>query len=453
MPNLYKVAIVGRINVGKSTLFNKLANNKKAITSAVAGTTRDRNYTICSWKDLDFELIDTGGMEKTTGDDIDQQISQQAKLAIDEADLILMVVDTKTGLMAADIELAKEFKKIKKSVILVANKADNNKLRNNVAEFYKLNLDEPWPVSAANGVGTGDLLDEVVKKLKRLPKKKVSKTVDEKRTAIRVAIVGKPNVGKSSIINAILGETRTIVSAQPHTTRDSQDIEFDFEGKKIIFVDTAGMRRQSKRSKDAFEKQSVAQSLLSIKKADLILLVTDVNKRLSWQDKHLIDEANAYGVGIIILANKWDLIPDKETDTVQEFQKYYQRFFPFISWAPLIFTSATEKIRIKKILTTILSVFEEKNRFISENALDKLLKKIVKRHKPSRGKGINHPYIYSLKQLYTNPPTFAIKINFKADLHDSYLRFIEKNLRYKFGFMGVPVKIHVKKSQNVQDKN
>ena len=374
MSDLYKVAIVGRINVGKSTLFNKLANSKKAITSAVAGTTRDRNYTLCSWKDLDFHLIDTGGLEETTGDDIDQQIGQQARQAIDEADLILMVVDIKTGLMAADIELAKEFKRFKKQVILVANKADNNKLRQSTAEFYKLSLDKPWPVSAANGSGTGDLLDEVVKRLKGTPKKKVKKSFDDTETVIRVAIVGKPNVGKSSIINAILGEKRVIVSPIPHTTRDSQDIEFRFEDKKIMFVDTAGMRRKSKRSKDAFEKQSVDQSLKSIKKSDLIVLVTDVNKRLSWQDKHLIDEANEVGAGIIILANKWDTIPDKQTDTVQEFENYYKRFFPFISWAPLLFTSATQKIRIQRLLSTILTVFEEKNRVINENALDKLLK-------------------------------------------------------------------------------
>ena len=298
MSNLYKVAIVGRINVGKSTLFNKLANSKKAITSTVAGTTRDRNYTLCSWKDLDFDLIDTGGLEKTTGDDIDQQISHQAKLAIDEADLVLMVIDTKTGLMPADIELAKQFKKAKKPLLLIANKADNNKLRQSIAEFYKLNLGKPWPVSAASGVGTGDLLDEIVKRLKKIPKKKVKTSVDEDIPVIRVAIVGKPNVGKSSLINAILGEERVIVSSTPHTTRDSQDIEFNFEGQKIILIDTAGMRRQSRRSKDAFEKQSVEQSLLSIKKSDLIVLVTDVSKRLSWQDKHLIEEANEVGTGI-----------------------------------------------------------------------------------------------------------------------------------------------------------
>ncbi|MCD4760646.1 ribosome biogenesis GTPase Der [bacterium] len=452
MSNLYKVAIVGRVNVGKSTLFNKLISNRKAITSTVAGTTRDRNYAVCSWKDIDFSLIDTGGLERQSDDNIDAQIIEQSQLAIKEADLLLLLVDVKTGLMPADIELAKQFKKSKTPVLLVANKADNNKLRQQVADFYKLNIGDPWPVSAANGTGTGDLLDEVVVALKKIKNKKRKKEVDDNEKIIRTAVVGKPNVGKSSIINAILGEKRIIVSSTPHTTRDSQDIEFLFEGQKIVFMDTAGMRRQSKKTADAFEKQSVTQSLQSVKKADIMILVTDVSKRLSWQDKHLIDEANQAGTGIIILANKWDLIEEKTTDTIKEFENYYKKFFPFISWAPLLFSSAKEKIRINKILKTVVKVYTEKNKVITDNALDKLLKKIIRKHKPSRGKGTQHPYIYSLKQLHTNPPTFAIKMNFKADLHSSYLRFIENNLRYKFGFEGSPIHIRVLKSQNVQDK-
>ncbi|MBT4516738.1 MAG: ribosome biogenesis GTPase Der [Candidatus Komeilibacteria bacterium] len=452
MASLYKIAIVGRVNVGKSTLFNRLISDQKAITSRVAGTTRDRNYAVCSWKDMDFSLIDTGGLERQSDDDIDQQIIEQAQVAIKEADLLLFVVDTKTGIMPADLELAKEFKKNKKPIILVANKTDNNKLRQHTADFYKLNFDKPWPISAINGVGTGDLLDEVVVRLKKLKKKKRLKEAPVDEKIIRVAVVGKPNVGKSSIINAILGEQRVIVSATAHTTRDSQDIEFIFEGQKIVFVDTAGMRRHSQKSADAFEKQSVDQSIESIKKSDIAILVTDVSKKLTWQDKHMIDEANEAGVGLVILANKWDMITDKTTDTVKEFDMYYKRFFPFIKWAPVIYSSATKKIRIKKILDSVIAIYGEKNKVISENALDKLLKAIVKRHKPSRGKGTKHPYIYSLKQLRTNPPIFAIKIDFKADLHDSYLRFIENNLRYKFGFEGTPIHIRVLKSQNTKDK-
>jgi len=452
MANLYKVAIVGRVNVGKSTLFNRLISDQKAITSHIAGTTRDRNYAICSWKDMDFSLIDTGGLERQSGDDIDEQIIQQAQIAIKEADLLLFVVDTKAGIMLTDLELAREFKKKKQPIILVANKTDNNKIRQYTVDFYKLNLAKPWPISAINGVGTGDLLDEVVAQLKKLKKKKRAKVVSLDEKVIRVAVVGKPNVGKSSIINAILGEQRVIVSATAHTTRDSQDIAFTFEGQKIIFVDTAGIRRRSKKSADAFEKQSVDQSIKTIIKTDIAILMTDVNTKLSWQDKHLLEKANEAGVGLIIVANKWDLIPEKTIDTVKKFEMYYKSFFPFIKWAPIIFASATKKIRIKKILDSVVSIYAEKNKIIAENTLDKFLKNIVKKHKPSRGKGTKHPYIYSLKQLRSNPPVFAIKIDFKADLHRSYLRFIENNLRYQFGFAGTPIYIRVLKSQNAKDR-
>lgn len=451
MPNLYKVAIVGRVNVGKSTLFNKLIAKKKAIISNTAGTTRDRNYAVCSWRDLDFYLIDTGGLEDPEVSTMNQNISEQALLATEEADLILFVVDSKEGLMPQDLEVAKQLKKNKKNIILVANKADNNRLRESIAEFYKLGLEDPLPVSSTSGSGTGDLLDSVVKTLKKIPKNKLRKAVHEKDFGIKVAIVGKPNVGKSSIINAILGEKRLIVSSTPHTTRDAQDIQIVFNKQKITLIDTAGIRRQTKKSKNNFEKESVAQSIKSIQNADIAILVTDVSKKLTWQDKKLINEATDAQTGLVILANKWDLIENKDTDTISEFTKYYQRFFPFISWVPIIFTSAKEKLRLNRILKYIVNIYEEKNKTISENALDKLLKSIVKKHKPSRGKGTNHPYIYSLKQLSTNPPKFAIKINFKADLHDSYLRFIENNLRYKFGFEGVPIKIVVTKSQNVKD--
>lgn len=451
MANLYKVAIVGRVNVGKSTLFNRLISNQKAITSSVAGTTRDRNYAICAWKDLEFELIDTGGLERQSDDDIDAQIISQAKMAIQEADLLLFVVDTQNGLMPNDIELAKEFKKYKKDIILAANKADNNRGRLAISEFYKLNLDKPWPISAINGVGTGDLLDEIVRVLKNTKKSKVAKTQKENESSIKIAIIGKPNAGKSSLINAILGEERTIVSSTPHTTRDSQDISFYFNKQKIILVDTAGIRRRSKKSSDPFEKQSIEQSFETLKKADIAILVTDVSEKLSWQDKHLIERVNEEGLGLIILANKWDLIPDKTTNTVNEYIQYYQRFFPFIKWAPLIFSSTIKKTNFNKILEKLVLIYQEKNKSIPDNALDKLLKQVIRRHKPSRGKGTKHPYIYSLKQIRTNPPTFAIKMNFKAELHDSYLRFIENSLRRKFGFDGVPIKIRVIKSQNTLD--
>lgn len=452
MPSLYKVAIVGRVNVGKSTLFNRLISNDKAITSHVAGTTRDRNYARCSWQDLDFSLIDTGGLERQSNDDIDRQIIEQAQIAIKEADLLIFVVDVKTGIMSTDTKLAKDFKKAKKPIILAVNKTDNNSARQYLSDFYKLNLGTPYPISAINGVGTGDLLDEVVGKLKTIKNKKRIKEAAAEEKMIRVAIVGKPNVGKSSIVNAILGQERVIVSPVAHTTRDSQDIEFDFGGQKMILVDTAGMRRQSKKTIDPFEKQSIEQSIQSIKKSDIAILVTDAFSKLTWQDKHLIEEARKSGAGLIILANKWDLIPDKTTDTAKKFENYYKNFFPFITWAPIIFSSATKKMRIQKILESIVAIYQEKHKYINDNALDKLLKSMVKKHKPSRGKGTKYPYIYHLKQLRTNPPVFAIKIDFKSDIHHSYLRFIENNLRYKFGFVGTPIHIRVIKTQNIKDK-
>ena len=365
MPKLYKVAIIGRVNVGKSTLFNRLIENKKAITSTVAGTTRDRNYATCSWRNLDFQLIDTGGLEgKEKG--MDKEIKKQALLAIEEADLILLVVDTKSGIMPFDNELALMIKESKKPSLVVANKTDNNIIRQTVEEFYKLGLDKPWPISATTGIGTGDMLDEIVDKLLKTKKVRRRHIAISKEKIIKVAIVGRPNVGKSSLINAFLGEKRLIVSSRAHTTRDSQDIELTFEKQKLVLVDTAGMRRQSKKAIDSFEKQSVMQSLKNIQKADIVVLVTDSSKKLTWQDKHILDKTMETGAGIMILANKWDLIEDKTTDTVQEFTEYYKKFFPFISWAPLIFCSAKDKTRLKKILSTITQIYSEKSKKITE---------------------------------------------------------------------------------------
>jgi len=453
MPNLYKVAIVGRVNVGKSSLFNRLISQKKALTSSVRGTTRDRNYAICSWQDLDFYLIDTGGLEKETGDDIEKQIIEQAFTAIKEADLVLMVVDVRTGIMATDKEISQLLKKQKKLTVLVANKADNNKQRQDTGNFYQLGLGQAYPVSASNGIGSGDLLDIIVDNLKKIKKSKKTKSLPEEDKGIKVAMIGKPNVGKSSLINAMIGEKRAIISSQPHTTRDSQDVHFEWKGERITLIDTAGMSRKRNRPVDAFERQSVDQSALSLKKADIVLIVTDVSKKLSWQDKHIIDEATSAGRGIIMIANKWDLIPDKDTQTAKKYIDYYHSYFPFINWAPILFCSATEKVNMKEILKTVLEVYENKNKTINDTGLNRLLKDTIKKHRPSRGKGTNYPYLYSLKQIKTNPPTFLLKMNFKADLHDSYLRFLENNLRYKFGFMGSPIKIIITKSENAQDKN
>ena len=449
-----RVVIIGRVNVGKSTLFNKLISAPKAIVSPIAGTTRDRNYASGQWRGLSFDLIDTGGFnDSRQKDEIDQQILEQSIVALQEADVILLVVDARTGPVTDDKKLLKYIAKYPGQKILVVNKVDSNKWRSQTSEFYKLNLTEQCLVSAANGIGTGDLLDKIVELLKNNPAKKLKKskniTADaEPAKEIKVAVVGKPNVGKSSLINAILGEKRLIVSAQPHTTRDAQDIAILWKNSKIILVDTAGLRRHSKKSPRILEKQAADQSIHSIHQADITILVTDVAEKLSWQDKHLIDEISSSRQGLLILANKWDLITDKESNYYLD---YYRRFFSFAKWVPIMFTSTAKHLKLKNILDLILAINEEKHRVITDNALSKLLLDIVKRHKPTKGKGTKHPYIYSLRQIGANPPQFAIKTNFKATLHESYLRFIENSLRHKFGFQGVPIRIIVQKSQNPHD--
>lgn len=437
MSHLPKVAIVGRVNVGKSTLFNRLISQPKAITSQTAGTTRDRNYDTSHWQGIDFYLIDTGGLEVSPQSNINKQINSQIQLAMDEADLIILVVDAKSGVMPDDKNFAQLLQNLEKPIVLAVNKSDNLRLRQSLSEFYKLNLGTPHPVSATNGSGTGDLLDEVVSHLKNI---KIKKAKSEKIRAIKIAIVGKPNVGKSSLINAILGQNRLITDSEPHTTRDAQDVEIIFNKQPIIFVDTAGWRRSlHKKPMNAFEILSVKQSINAIKKSDITILVTDASQKLSWQDKHLASEALESQSGLIILANKWDLIKNKTEKTSQEFTYYYKKFFPFLSWAPLLFTSSITRARLQTVLETAVLIYNEKNKIINDNALDKFLKKIIKRNKPNS-------FIQSLKQIKTNPPQFIVTIGFKAYLPDAYLRFIENNLRYKFGFIGTPLKIDIKKN-------
>ncbi len=453
MANLYKVAIVGRTNVGKSTLFNRLISHQKAITSRESGTTRDRNYSVCSWTGLDFILVDTAGLEEENNIEIEEQIQKQAIMAVEEADLVLFVVDTVNGVMPDDKLAAKMLKKQKKTTLLVANKADTNRLRQQTSDFFRLGFGEPIPVSAKSGSGCGDLLDEIVKTLLANKKKSKLRIAPPEAKTIKVTLFGQPNVGKSSVINALLGQERLIVSPMAHTTRDNQDILINYHGQHLTFVDTAGLRKKSKRLSNIFEKLSTKQSIKSIEKSNITILVTDVSQPLNRQDKNLLKLAVDAGKGIIILANKWDLIENKDTNTINTFNKYYRDFFPFVTWAPVLFTSATSKTHLSKLLPLILEIWENMNKTIDENTLDKLLKNSVKQHKPSRGKGTKHPYIYNLKQLDTNPPIFSIKVDFKSDLHFSYFRFLENQLRYKFDFNGVPIVIRKQKTQNIKDKN
>lgn len=455
---LSTVVIVGRINVGKSMLFNRLTESGRALVSDVEGTTRDYNVGQVSWRNKTFEIIDTGGINIETlknsiqallpgkkslkilqEDIIEKEIVKQTKLAMEKADLILMVTDGQAGLMPEDKELALVLKKIKKPIFLVSNKVDSQKYANNLNEFYKLGLGKPWPVSAANGSGTGDMLDELIKKV-RGQKGRPKVETDEK--ALKVAIIGKPNVGKSSLLNAILGEERVIVSPIPHTTREPQDTKIVFQGQKIEIIDTAGLRKKAKIER-GLEKLATRRSLNLIKSADIIIFVTEADKPLTVQDLHLAGMIKDAGAGIIFAANKWDLITDKTEKTDAKFLKYYQRHFPFLSFAPLIFISAQSGKNVNKILDLVMAVNNQRKKIIEQEKLDEILKTLVKKQHPAQAKGQKPPRLIGLKQVKSNPPQFNLIIGLRDSVHFSYLRFIENQLRDRFDFTGVPIHLNV----------
>lgn len=444
---LPRVVIVGRANVGKSTLFNRLIEKDKALISKIAGTTRDRNVDRVYWRDQEFELIDTGGLDidqKKAGL-IEKLIVVQAKKAIHEADLILFLIDAKEGVLPTDKNLAKEIIKqqLKNKTLLIGNKADSLKWRQTAGELYQLNLGEPIMISAANSSGVGDLLDQIINRLPKIIS--ATKTDAENEKIIKVAIVGKPNVGKSSLVNSILGEERLIVTDIPHTTREAHDLEFIYQNQKFIIIDTAGLRKKGKINPKSLEKKSVKKSINAISQADVVVLVTEVQKKIDTQDKKITQIILTESKPVMIVANKWDLIPDKDTTTVNQYKKYYQSQFPYLWWAPLIFTSAKESQRTKKILDLIIIIDRAKRTIISESQLDKFLKSKIKQHRPTRGRGLKNPYLYKIEQITTNPPRFFIYVNDPGILHFSYLRFIQNHLRDKFNLIGTPIQIEVKK--------
>lgn len=445
---LPKIAIIGRANVGKSTLFNRIIEKQKAITSKISGTTRDTNSEIGEWRGQEFELIDTGGMDieiiEHTDQKIAKEIVKQAEQSAQKADLVLFVIDASTGAVASDRELLKKIKKQipADKVIFVANKAEtarNNKYDNSI---FKLGLGEPNYISAASGSGVGDLLDLI---LEKLPKEKIN--IKEHGTdlpEIKIAFLGRPNVGKSSLLNSILGEERVIVSDIAHTTRESHDIKFDYQGHRFTIIDTAGIRRQAKVS-GQLEKKSVQKSLEAIEQCDIAILVTEVQKKIDTQDKKITQAILESGKSVIIVANKWDLIPDKETNTINEYVDYYRLSFPYLWWAPIMFLSAKEHLRTKKLLDLAIEIKHSRETTISDSALDKFLKSKIKQHRPSRGKGLKNPYIYEIKQIKNNPPKFLIYVNDPKILHFSYIRFLQNNLREKFNIIGTPLQIELKK--------
>ncbi|MBI5622112.1 ribosome biogenesis GTPase Der [Candidatus Falkowbacteria bacterium] len=454
MKKLPTVALIGRTNVGKSTLFNRLIGQRKALTSPEAGTTRDRNIGVVEWRDKEFYLVDTGGLdlgylpktklpkklkltERVNPDDlIETNIVKQATIAIKQADFIIMVVDGAVGLQVEDQTVRNILRKSGKSHLLLANKIDRQSQRHDIWQFSRLGLGQAIPVSAITGVGTGDMLDSVIKKLK------FSRGQPEPiPPKIKVAIMGQPNVGKSSLLNSILGEERVIVSPIAHTTREAQDIDFAYHDKHFTLIDTAGIRRRAK-IRPGVEKAGVTDSLHSLQAADVALLILDVSKDLSVQDAKIAREITDGNVGLIIVANKWDLIADKKTGAELTFTKYFQRYFPALAWAPVIFVSAKSGQRVKKILDLAIDITAAREQRVPDKELEILLKRSIKRHLPAQSKGNIHPYIYGLSQTSINPPRFVLLIHPKAEIHKSYVRYLENQIRQDFGFIGTPIIVH-----------
>ena len=427
------VAIIGKPNVGKSTFFNYIVGSRISIVEDTPGVTRDRVYAETNWRGRNFTVVDTAGIEPESEDIIISQMREQAKIAIDIADVIIFLTDVKQGVTAADQEIALMLKKSKKPVVLVCNKADNmSKDRNDIYEFYNLGVGEPYPVSAANALGIGDVLDAIYDKF---PEQQEGEDEDDK---IKVAVIGKPNVGKSSLINKILGENRTIVSSIAGTTRDAIDTEYENQYGKYVLIDTAGIRRKSKVT-ESIEKFSIMRTLLAIERADVCLMMIDANEGVTEQDAKIAGEAHEAGKGIIIVVNKWDEY-EKETGTLEKYKKEVYNKLSYLSYAPIIFISAKTGQREDKLFSMINHVAEQNAMRISTAVLNQVINEAIALVQPPTDKGKRLKILYGT-QASTKPPTFVIFVNNKELFHFSYERYLVNQIRKEFGLEGTPVRI------------
>lgn len=430
------VAIVGRPNVGKSHLFNRLVGKRISIVEDTPGITRDRLYAECEWAGHNFDLVDTGGIEPNTKNEMLLFMREQAQIAIDTADVIIFVCELKTGVTAADEDVAKMLQRSGKPLVLCVNKADTiGELDPNVYEFYSLGMGDPIPVSAVHGHGTTELLDEVIKHFGE------KETVSDEFEGIKVAVVGKPNVGKSSLVNFILGEKRTIVSDIPGTTRDSVDGYVNNEYGNYLFIDTAGLRRKS-RVKDSIEYFSVLRAKLAIDRSDVCLLMIDAEEGASEQDTKIAGLIQDAGKACIILVNKWDLIT-KETNTMEEERKKIYEVLSFMRYAPILFVSVKEGTRVRDIFELINEVYSESRKRVSTGLVNEVLGDAVIRLQPPSDKG-RRLKLYYMTQTAVAPPGFVIFCNKIELFHFSYRRYIENRIREAFGFKGNPIRIIIK---------
>ena len=425
------VAIVGRPNVGKSTLFNRIAGERISIVEDTPGVTRDRIYADAEWLDHHFTLIDTGGLEPDSDDMMLKHMYSQAEIAISSADVILFVVDVRTGMTDMDMQVANILRKADKPVVLAVNKVDDlAKYGMQVYEFYSLGLGDPFGVSGGQMIGLGDLLDEVVK---HFPADKDDSAEDD---AIKVAIIGKPNVGKSSLVNRILGENRVIVSDVAGTTRDAIDSEYELNGQKYVFIDTAGMRRKAK-IKESIEKYSIIRAVAAVERADVCILMINAVEGITEQDTKVAGIAHEAGKAVIIAVNKWDLI-EKDNHTMNKFLKDIDTEFKYLSYAPRIFISAATGQRATKLFELITMVSENNSRRIATGMLNDVLIEAMAMNQPPAEKG-KQLRIYYMTQVSVKPPTFVLFVNDTELLHFSYKRYLENQLRDAFGFVGTPI--------------
>jgi GTP-binding protein len=438
------VAIVGRPNVGKSTLFNRVVGQRLAITHEVPGTTRDRLYAEAEWNGVTFILVDTAGLEvqssklkaqKTLGNDLMAQVRAQAQIAIAEADVILFLVDVKDGLTASDEEVAQVLRRTAKPVLLAVNKAESQARREVAVEFYALGLGELYPISALHGTGTGDLLDQVVGAFPM-------EEEEEELEAVKIAIVGRPNVGKSSLLNKILGQERSIVHDVPGTTRDAIDTQLEWEGESLVLIDTAGIRRKGSIQRGV-EKYSVLRALRAINRADVVLLLIDAVEGATAQDAHIAGYILEEAKSVVVVVNKWDLV-EKDTYTMQIYVEHVYTVLRFLDYVPMLFISALTGQRVDQVLPTALRVQDARLIRISTAELNRILQEAVARHSPPSKAGKRLKFYYAT-QARVDPPTFVFFVNDPHLVHFSYERYLENRLREYYGFLGTPLRLSFRK--------
>ena len=428
------VAVVGHPNVGKSTLFNRIVGTRLSIVDDVPGVTRDRIYSNATWLNNKFSIIDTGGIN-IGNEPLLFQIEQQAQIAINEADVILFVTNVLEGVTEADEYIAKILYKSLKPVILVVNKVDNLERKSNIYDFYSLGLGDPHPISSTHGIGVGDLLDDVVKLFP-------SVSNDESKDSIKFSLIGRPNVGKSSIVNAVLGENREIVSEIQGTTRDATDTDFIFNGKLFTIIDTAGMYKKGKLYENAI-RYSFIRSLAAIKRSNVVLVVLNAEEGIREEDKRIAGYAHNDGKGIILIVNKWDKI-NKNSSTMNNFQKYVYSQLQYLTYAPILFTSAINKKNLNKLPNLIEKINDNHNRRIQSSILNDVLSDAIMINPPPAING-KKLHIYYITQVSTAPPTFVVFVNDIKLLHFSYQRFLINQLRNNFDFEGTPIKLIIRK--------